>query len=44
MTREPLETPNDQLAMAVVRNPSGGGIIRVMWEGAQYSVPFTIKK
>ena len=44
MTTEKMETPNDQLAMAVVRNPSGGGIIRVMWEGTQYSVPFTIKK
>jgi hypothetical protein len=44
MTKETLEMPNDQLTMAVVRNPAGGGIIRVMWEGAQYSVPFTIKK
>jgi hypothetical protein len=44
MTKETLETPVDQLTMAVMRNPAGGGIIRVMWEGTQYSVPFTIKK
>jgi hypothetical protein len=28
----------------VARNPDGGGIIRVMWESTQFSVPFTIKK
>jgi hypothetical protein len=44
MTKETLDPPNDQLAMAVARNPAGGGIIRVMWEGTQYSAPFTVKK
>jgi hypothetical protein len=42
--KEPLEPAVDQLAMAVQRNPSGGGVIKIMWEGTQYSVPFTIKK
>jgi hypothetical protein len=44
MKKEALETPVDQLTMAVARNPDGGGIIRVMWESTQFSVPFTIKK
>lgn len=44
MKRESLETPNDQLLLAVGPNQGGGGVIRVMWEGTQYSVPFAIKK
>jgi hypothetical protein len=44
LKKETLETPNDQLAMAVEKNPAGGGIIKIMWEGTQFSVPFTVKK
>jgi len=42
--KEPLEKPNDQLAIALEPNPAGGGVIKIMWEGTQYSVPFTVKK
>jgi hypothetical protein len=30
--------------MAIERNPSGGGVISMMWEKTKYSVPFSAKK
>ena len=44
LTKEALATPLDQFAMAVSRNPGGGGVIKLMWESTQYSLPFTVKK
>jgi hypothetical protein len=44
LKKEALEQPVDQFTMAVLRNPSGGGIIRMSWENTQYSVPFTVQK
>jgi hypothetical protein len=44
LKKEPLEKPNEQLAIAVDKNSSGGGVVKIMWEGAQYSAPFTVKK
>jgi hypothetical protein len=39
-----VTTPVNQLTLAVERNPSGGGILKVTWEQAQFSLPFTVKK
>ncbi len=36
--------PVDQFTMAIAKNPSGGGVIKLMWESTQYSVPFTVQK
>jgi len=44
LTKDALAEPLDQLAVSVQRNPSGGGVIKLMWETTQYSVPFTVKK
>ena len=44
LTKEPLDTPVDQFTMAVSRNPSGGGVLKLSWENTAYSVPFTIAK
>ena len=44
LKKEPLERPNEQLELAVEKNPSGGGVIKIMWEGTQFSAPFTVKK
>ena len=44
LKKEPLEKPNDQFTMAVAKNPSGGGVIKLMWDNTQFSVPFTVKK
>jgi hypothetical protein len=30
--------------MAVAKNPEGGGVIKLMWEDTQFTVPFTVKK
>ena len=44
MKKETLEKTKDQCTMAVAKNPSGGGIIKLMWDDTQFSVPFTVKK
>src|SRR5262245_54594288 len=42
--KEALDKPNDELALTVERNSGGGGVIKIMWEGTQFSVPFTVVK
>lgn len=42
MKKEALDTPVDQFTMAVENNPAGGGVLKLMWENTQYSVPFTV--
>ena len=44
LKKESLDPPADQFTMAIAKNPSGGGVIKLMWEGMQYSVPFTVQK
>jgi len=39
-----LDKPVDQFTMAIEKNPSGGGLLKLMWESTQYSAPFTVKK
>jgi len=42
--KEPLDPPVDQFTMAIDRNPAGGGVLKMMWEATQFSVPFTTVK
>jgi hypothetical protein len=44
LTKEALDKPLDQFAIAVAKNPPGGGVIKLMWEGTQYSAAFTVAK
>jgi Protein of unknown function (DUF2911) len=44
LKKEALEKPVDQFTMAIDKDPSGGGVIKLMWENTQFSVPFTVKK
>ena len=44
LTKEPLEKPTEQFGMAVAKGASGGGVIKLMWDNTQFSVPFTVKK
>ena len=44
LQRETLEEPIEQFTMLIERNPAGGGFLRIMWENARYTVPFTVKK
>ena len=41
LKKEALDKPVDQFTMSVGKNPSGGGLIKLMWEDTQYSVAFT---
>jgi hypothetical protein len=44
MKKGPAEKQTDQFTMAVAKNPDGGGLIKLMWEDTQFTVPFTVKK
>ncbi len=44
LTKSDLKEPLNQFAMAVQRVQAGGGVIKLMWENTQFSVPFTVKK
>jgi Protein of unknown function (DUF2911) len=44
MKKAALEKSVDQLTINVSKNPSGGGILNIMWEGTQFSAPFTVQK
>jgi hypothetical protein len=30
--------------MAISNNPSGGGVLKMMWESTAFSTPFTVQK
>ena len=41
----PLEKSVDQFTMSLAKNPdAAGGMLKMMWENMQYSVPFMVKK
>jgi len=44
MKKGTLEKPVDQLTLAIEKDPAGGGVLKIMWETTQFSVPFTVKK
>jgi len=44
LNKEALDKPVDQFTMAVAKNPSGGGVVKLMWENTEFSVPFTVHK
>jgi hypothetical protein len=44
LTKGALDKTVDQFTMAIEKDPAGGGVIKMMWENTQFSVPFTVKK
>jgi hypothetical protein len=44
LKKDALEKPLDQFAIAISKNPAGGGVLRLMWEDTQYSSAFTVQK
>ena len=45
LKKDSLDKPVDQFTMSVGKNPDGsGGLLKMMWENTQFSVPFTVKK
>jgi hypothetical protein len=44
LKKEALDAPVDQFTMDISKNPSGGGILKMMWENTAFSTPFTVQK
>jgi Protein of unknown function (DUF2911) len=44
LKKSTVDKPVDQFTMAIEPESGGGGVLTMMWENAQYSVPFTVKK
>jgi hypothetical protein len=44
LKKDALDAPVDQFTMAVVKNPSGGGVLKMMWENTEFFTPFTVQK
>jgi len=44
LKKDSLDKPVDQFTMAIEKNSSGGGLLKMTWESTQFSVPFTVKK
>lgn len=44
LKKDAVEKTVDQFTMAIEATPGGGGVIKMMWENTQFSVPFTVKK
>jgi hypothetical protein len=44
LKKDALDAPVDQFTMALDKDPSGGGILKLSWENTQFSVPFTVQK
>lgn len=44
LKKDALDAPVDQFTMSVSKNPSGGGVLKIMWENTQFSAPFTVQK
>jgi len=44
LKKDATEKPVDQFTMSVGKNSGGGGILKMMWEETQYSIPYTVNK
>ena len=44
LKKEALDTPVDQFTMDISKNPSGGGMLKMMWENTAFSTPFSVQK
>jgi hypothetical protein len=44
LKKDVLDAPVDQFTIAISKNPSGGGVLSMMWESTAFSAPFTVQK
>jgi Protein of unknown function (DUF2911) len=44
MKKDALDKRLDQFTIAIDPSASGGGVLKLMWENTQFSVPITVKK
>lgn len=44
LKKEPLDREVDQLTLAIENQPPSSGLLKIMWEKTQFSVPFAVKR
>ncbi len=44
LKKDALETPVDQFTIAIEKNPSGGGTLKMVWGNTQFSAPLTVQQ
>jgi hypothetical protein len=44
LKKEPMAQPVNQLTIAIENQPPATGVLKIMWENTQFSVPFTVQK
>ncbi len=44
LQKDATDSKVDQFTMAIAKGSSGGGVLKLMWENTQFSVPFTVQK
>ena len=44
LKKQAAEAPADQFTMAIEKGADGGGVLGLIWEDTQYTVPFTVQK
>jgi Protein of unknown function (DUF2911) len=44
LKKDALDAPVDQFTMSVGKNPAGGGVLKLIWENTQFSLPFSVQK
>jgi hypothetical protein len=43
LKKDALDKPVDQFTITIEKNPSEGGVLKLMWENTRFSVPITVK-
>ena len=43
LKKETLDKSVDQFTMGISRSPSGGGVLKMMWEKTEFSISFSVK-
>jgi hypothetical protein len=44
LTKEALEKTADQFAIAIAKNPAGGGSLNILWDDTRFSAAFSVSK
>jgi Protein of unknown function (DUF2911) len=44
LKKEAVDSPVDQFTITISKNPSGGGVLKMMWESTAFSTPFTVER
>jgi len=44
LKKEALDAPVTQFTITISENPSGGGVLKLLWENTVFSTPFTVQK